>query len=146
MSTLIMDLPIKPFSLNHSKRPVRLPGGAMRMVNTGDHKEKVRDLENNFLRYNRQLKTMGQDFNPKDHFWRIKYFWIYREDEFWTKAGTMSQNTIDLDNGVKGFQDALFKIIGMNDAGCAHIEVMKLPGKETKCVIHLSKHPWAELL
>lgn len=116
------------------------------MVSTGKAKDQRRELETWLLRYNRQLKEMGQAFDPISHFWRIKYIWMYQIDEYFTKKGTLSEGTIDLDNGVKGFQDTLFSVIGCKDSGVADISVLKVPARETKCVIHLSFHPWSELL
>lgn len=146
MSHLIIEIPMRPFSLNHSKRPITLPGGGMRMVSTGKAKDQKRELEGWLLRHNRQLKEMGQTFDPVNHFWRIKYIWLYKLDEYFTKKGTLSEGTIDLDNGVKGFQDTLFGVIGCKDSGVADISVLKAPAHETKCVIHISFHPWSELI
>lgn len=145
MNTLIMEFPIRPFSVNHDKKPAYVHG-KMRLVKSSENKAKRKELEMLCLRYNRQLKEMGQAFNPKLHFWRMKYFWIYDEQEFWTKQGTMSQSLVDDDNPVKPFRDIIFSVIGMPDAYVANSEQWKLPGKETKCVIHLSFHPWSELI
>ena len=147
MNTLIMDFPIRPFSVNKEKK-VAVVHGKMRLVKNTSGKQGAarKELEMLALRYNRQLKDLGAMFDPKLHFWRMKYFWIYHEDEFWTKAGTMSQGLVDDDNPVKPFRDIIFGVVGMPDAYVANSEQTKMPGKETKCVIHISFHPWQELI
>lgn len=143
---LIMDLPMRPFSVNHDKKPAYV-NGKLRLVKArGKQGDKRKELETLLLMYNRQLKNLAHDFDPKLHFWRLKYFWIYREDEFWTKAGTMSQGLVDNDNPVKIFQDCIFAVAGTPDAYVACSAQKKLPGKDTKCIVHISFHPWGELL
>lgn len=146
MNALILDIPMRAFSVNHDKKPIRLQNGQMRLVKSNENKDKQKELEMNCLRYNRQLKDLGSGFSPKLHFWRVHYFWIYEEGKFWTKEGTMSQGLPDCDNPVKMFQDTIFSVIGLPDAYVADSAQKKLPGKENKCVIHVSFHPWSELL
>jgi Holliday junction resolvase RusA-like endonuclease len=70
---------------------------------------------------------------------------MYQIEEYFTKKGTLSQATVDVDNPIKQCQDILFSVIGTKDSGVADIRALKIPSSETKIVIHLSSHNWKEL-
>lgn len=142
---LILDIAMRPFSINSDKGIAIIKGRPI-IIKSKNSREDRRELQVRLLKYTIPLKNLLKDFDPKLHYFWIKFFWLYDSKEYFTKAGTKSQRLVDIDNACKSFQDEIFKVIGIGDHVVAHSEALCLPADKTKCVIHIGYKEWKELL
>jgi len=65
-------------------------------------------------------------FNSKTDYLSVNYLFM---NDFLTKGGAYKQNSDDLDNFIKLFQDAMFDGLGLNDSNVLEMQAFKRHGK-----------------
>jgi Holliday junction resolvase RusA-like endonuclease len=73
------------------------------------------------------VKALESEFNPKEHCICAEYYFYIPQDDFFRKDGAISNTSGDADNRVKGFQDHLFKALGVDDRYVSELRATKLP-------------------
>lgn len=100
------------------------------------------------LRESPQISEIKQSFNKEIHFFTIAYFHFLPEKFLLTSSGRFAERSGDWSNWPKIADDAIFQLLGIDDAHVQRGWVEKLPCKGNKCHLKLiiEIHPLEKLL
>lgn len=134
MKTLLVKLDIKPLSHNNKMIPV-IRGKYARLVKSNSFRAYEDTLDLELRKYFNLFQEMGSIYDEKVHCLRASWSIYIPKDKFFTKNHTISKTCLDATNAVKGLEDRLVKILGIDDSQICETTVRKVPSEASSwCV------------
>jgi predicted house-cleaning noncanonical NTP pyrophosphatase (MazG superfamily) len=124
MNNLIMQIPIKPLSVNAKFTINRFN---RRIVKSTSANKFEKTVEKYLAKYAQEMSEFTESFNKETHALTLEIVLYIPKSEFFTKKGSVSSTCIDASNALKILEDITYKLMGINDALNIRVSSEKRP-------------------
>lgn len=126
MKQVFVKLSVKPMSINNAKMPIRM-GRTARLADTPDARKYKAILSGEFEKFKVEIEKFSVAHDKGIHALEATWNIYIPADLYFTKKGTISEKCLDATNSIKLMEDALVKVLNIDDSQIIETIVRKIP-------------------
>lgn len=126
MEKLELNLQVKPVSTNEL-----YASNGYGITLSKKNREFKKEVRLKLSPHLKQIAEFTKNFDSTKNVIKANYVFYVPKEKLFTKKGTVSKKSIDVDNFVKSLTDSVFKIMGELNSDCDDSQIMEMNLKKT---------------